>query len=90
MKTFKPQSAFYNLISVGSPKSATKLKESANGVRANFIIQVNHENDPVANGILNSDANYEFKSLNDVETYHPFSTYYYKIKGHIKNGQKDE
>lgn len=80
----------YNLISVGSPKSATKLKESTNGVGANFIIQVNHENDPVANGILNSDANYEFKTLNDVEIYHPFSTYYHEIKGYIKNGQKDE
>ncbi|WP_462112374.1 two-partner secretion domain-containing protein [Campylobacter concisus] len=80
----------YNLISVGSPKSATKLKESANGVGANFIIQVNHENDPVANGILNSDANYEFKSLNDVETYHPFSTYYHEIKEYIMNGHKDE
>ena len=80
----------YNLISVGSPKSATKLKESTNGVGANFIIQVNHENDPVANGILNSDANYEFKSLNDVETYHPFSTYYHEIKEYIMNGHKDE
>ncbi|OUT08115.1 two-partner secretion domain-containing protein [Campylobacter concisus] len=80
----------YNLISVGSPKSATKLKESANGVGANFIIQVNHENDPVANGILNSDANYEFKTLNDVETYHPFSTYYHEIKEYIMNGHKDE
>ena len=78
----------YNLISVGSPKSATKLKESTNGVGANFIIQVNHENDPVANGILNSDANYEFKTLNDVEIYHPFSTYYHEIKEYIKNGQK--
>ena len=80
----------YNLISVGSPKSATKLKESTNDVGANFIIQVNHENDPVANGFLNSDANYEFKSIKDIEKYHPFSTYYHEIKEYITNGHKDE
>ncbi|MDU4982558.1 MAG: hypothetical protein E6258_08205, partial [Campylobacter ureolyticus] len=46
----------YNLISVGSPKSATDLKQSTKNVSANFITQINHKNDPVANGWLNKDA----------------------------------
>ncbi|WP_229933700.1 hypothetical protein, partial [Campylobacter majalis] len=61
----------YNLISVGSPKSATKLKENTNKVGANFIDQINHTNDPVANGWLNKDANYDitynFKDLIDFD-----------------------
>ncbi|MCZ6135734.1 hypothetical protein [Campylobacter ureolyticus] len=85
----------YNLISVGSPKSATDLKQSTKNVGANFITQINHKNDPVANGWLNKDASYRMKFLNDdksfrlpffddLKEYHPFETYYPDIKD-IKN-----
>ncbi|MGH1601283.1 hypothetical protein [Campylobacter majalis] len=81
----------YNLISVGSPKSATKLKENTNKVGANFIDQINHTNDPVANGWLNKDASYTIKESikEDLDTNHPFgSTYYPLIKGIMNENAK--
>ena len=57
----------YNLISVGSPKSATDLKQSTKNVGANFITQINHKNYPVANRWLNKDASYEMKyNIDDI------------------------
>ncbi|PSM51622.1 hemagglutinin repeat-containing protein, partial [Campylobacter blaseri] len=67
----------YKFISVGSPKSATGLKKSMQAVDAKFIIQINHPHDPIANGWLNSDANYEYKNWNDLIKYHPFLEQYY-------------
>ena len=64
----------YNLISVGSPKSATDLKQSTKNVGSNFITQINHKNDPVANGWLNKDASYEFDIKEPFK--HSFKTYY--------------
>lgn len=81
----------YKQISVGSPTSLTKLLESANAVGANVITQINHPNDPVANGFVNENANYEIRYnplanlkkeiiplpiLDNVIENHPFDTYY--------------
>ena len=74
----------YNLISVGSPKSATDLKQSTKNVGANFITQINHKNDPVANGWLNKDAFYIPKFNEPAK--HSFKSYYPIIKNQIKNG----
>ncbi|WP_228568959.1 hypothetical protein [Campylobacter sputorum] len=74
-----------NFISVGSPKSATHLKDSTSKVGADFIIQINNPNDPVANGFLNKDGDYEFKNFNDLSNYHPFETYYPNIIKYIKD-----
>ncbi|MCZ6187178.1 hypothetical protein O6B97_08770 [Campylobacter ureolyticus] len=60
------------------------LKQSTKNVSANFITQINHKNDPVANGWLNKDASYEFDDYKDLKNYHPFETYYPDIKD-IKN-----
>lgn len=71
----------YNLISVGSPKSATQLKQSTKAVGANFIMQINHKNDPVANGWLNRDGDYHINGglFDDLSTNHPFGTIYYPL-----------
>ena len=74
----------YNLISVGSPKSATDLKQSTKNVGANFITQINHKNDPVANWLLNKDAFYIPKFNEPAK--HSFKSYYPIIKNQIKNG----
>lgn len=68
----------YYLISVGSPKSATDLKESTKSVGATFVNQINHSNDPVANGWLNEDANYKFNLKEPFK--HSFETYYPYVK----------
>ena len=77
----------YKNISVGSPLSSTKLKESLYKVDATFIKQINNENDPVANGLLNEDANYEVKDglIDDIEKNHPFESYYPKVKKSLIN-----
>lgn len=71
-------------ISVGSPKSAIDLQTSANNVGATFQTQINHPNDPVANGWLNENTDYEYKfklwnqltPLGNLEKKHPFENYY--------------
>jgi filamentous hemagglutinin len=87
----------YKLISVGSPKSATKLKESTSGVGAIFIKQINHPNDPVANWFVNRDANYDMNYglidliknrdiplKGDLDDNHPFKSYYQDVKKEIE------
>lgn len=76
----------YKLISVGSPKSATDLKESLNTVGATFVKQINHTNDPVANGWLNEDANYKFNLKEPFK--HSFETYFPYVKQEL--GKRDE
>ncbi|RXI36862.1 hypothetical protein CRU99_13165 [Malaciobacter mytili] len=74
----------YYLISAGSPKSKTKLEESTNKVGAKVITQINHPNDPIANGLLNKDANYDINFSqkipiwDDLKNNHPFINYYNK------------
>ena len=78
-------------ISVGSPTSLTKLQESASTVGAKVVVQINNPNDPVANGFVNGDANYEIKYnpledltkgiislpiLDNVIENHPLDNYY--------------
>ncbi|ASM36867.1 hypothetical protein [Campylobacter sputorum] len=76
----------YKLISVGSPKSATHLKDSTSKVGAEFIIQINNPNDPVANGFLNKDGNYDIKyGLFDDLEFHKFENYFPNIKLYIQN-----
>lgn len=79
-----------NFISVGSPKSATHLKDSTSKVGADFIIQINNPNDPVANGFLNKDGNYEFNFKQPFK--HSFESYYPNITPYIKDsmGNIDE
>jgi len=71
---------------IGSPKSATELYKSTQGVGANFVGQVVHPNDPVANGFLNGDADYDFSGFFDIKNYHSFESYYknYDLKSVIK------
>ncbi|WP_428028676.1 hypothetical protein [Arcobacter sp.] len=73
----------YYLISAGSPKSKSELEKSASKVGAVVITQINHSNDPVANGWLNGDANYnidfsqKIPIWDDLKNNHPFTNYYY-------------
>ncbi|MCZ6104399.1 hypothetical protein [Campylobacter ureolyticus] len=60
------------------------LKQSTKNVSANFITQINHKNDPVANGWLNKDAFYIPKFNEPAK--HSFKSYYPVIKNQIKNG----
>jgi len=85
----------YNLISVGSPTSLTDLENSTARVGANVIVQINHPNDPVPNGLVNEDANYEVKYgledllnedlskkipvINNLLDNHPFDKYYNNV-----------
>lgn len=70
----------YLHYSVASPESATNLESSDSKVGAIFIKQTNNPNDPVANGWLNKDADYEYRGI--IKTYidlinnHPFENYY--------------
>ncbi|MDB4257424.1 hemagglutinin repeat-containing protein, partial [Arcobacteraceae bacterium] len=89
--------------SYGSPKSATSLHIADTIVGATFISQTNHPNDPVANGLVNGDADYEVKFkpsaeksviknipiLGDLITNHPFDNYLEDEKAIIKD-QKNE
>ncbi|MBF6670174.1 hypothetical protein CSPB12327_08495 [Campylobacter sp. RM12327] len=82
-----------NFISVGSPKSATYLKDSTSKVGAEFIMQLNHPNDPVANGFLNKDGDYDMTTIKiwkDIKNYHPFEIYYPNIIKYINNTQRDK
>ena len=49
----------YKVISVASPTSKSDLEESGSKVGATIVTQINDENDPVANGLINKDANYD-------------------------------
>ena len=60
------------------------LKQSTKNVGANFITQINHKNDPVANWLLNKDAFYIPKFSEPAK--HSFKSYYPIIKNQIKNG----
>ncbi|WP_228568958.1 hypothetical protein [Campylobacter sputorum] len=74
----------YGLININYHKSK---------VGADFIIQINHPNDPVANGFLNKDGNYDMTTIKiwkDIKNYHPFETYYPNIIKYINNTQGDK
>jgi filamentous hemagglutinin len=75
----------YLHYSVASPESATKLQASDSKVGATFIKQTNNPHDPVANGFVNKDANYEVDKnpITDLFGNHPFENYY-------NNGVKEE
>jgi len=51
----------YKVISVASPTSKSDLEESGFKVGATIVTQINHPNDPVANGVINENATYEVK-----------------------------
>ncbi|MBE7358885.1 hypothetical protein [Campylobacter sputorum] len=67
----------YGLININYHKSK---------VGADFIIQINNPNDPVANGFLNKDGNYDIKyGLFDDLEFHKFENYFPNIKLYIQN-----
>jgi len=73
-----------NIISVGSPRSKTDLQNIGNKVGVLSVYQYNNPHDPVANGLLNGDANYEFhgaiSTYYDLKNNHPFLKYYPIVK----------
>ncbi len=89
----------YIHTSVGSPTSEAKLRSSGEAVGVTFNRQINHENDPVANGWVNKGANYEIDWKQKIPIYddlinnHPFGNYYNnegvkeKIKETLNNEQ---
>lgn len=82
-------------ISVGSPRSLTDLKKEGAKVGVKNIVQINNPHDPIANGWVNGDGDYEVKyGLKDLEKFkipiynnlkknHPFESYYPKVKKEI-------
>jgi len=79
-----------NIISVGSPRSITDLQNIGypNGMLS--IYQYNNPHDPVANGWLNGNANYEpntWNIIDDLGNYHSFKYYYPTVKQQLNKAK---